>query len=84
VRNLFFSIANFLKNITDREIYSAYDITGRILYRVLKMEKAAVAVTATKGSHNLSVLYDVSLLCAADVWRDSCGRRIPGVSIARV
>jgi hypothetical protein len=61
-------MANYLENLTDGEIYPAYDIIGRIL----KMKKAAVAA-ATKGSCNLSVL------CAADVWRlrDASGRRIP-------
>jgi hypothetical protein len=44
-------MANYLENITDGEIYPAYDIIGQIL----KMKKAAAA----KGSCNLSVLVKV-------------------------
>jgi hypothetical protein len=69
-------MANYLDNLTDGEIYPAYDIIGRIL----EMKKAV-------GSCDLSVLYGVSPLCAADVWllRDASDRRIPaGVDRARV
>jgi hypothetical protein len=52
-------MANYLENLTDGEIYPAYDIIGQIL----KMKKAAAAT----GSCNLSVLYEVSPLCAVDI-----------------
>jgi hypothetical protein len=51
-------MVNYLENITDGEIYCAYDIICRIL-----------GAAAAKGSYNLSVLYDISPLCAANVWR---------------
>jgi hypothetical protein len=64
-------MANYLQNLTDEEIYPAYDIIGRIL----KMKKAAAA----NGSCN-----SARLMCG-DCEMHASGRRIPaGVDRARV